>query len=275
MVVDRLTPAALPAGEAEPSKFRIRFQKSGDLRFVSHHDLLHCFERMLRRSGLPFVCTQGFHPHPRIVFPLSLALGIAGCREVVEIEFAGTLTADQVSDQLRSHAPPGLDIGEVRAIARRTRGQPFRASYRVHLPQAPPDLMERITVFLAASTAFVERERPTRKRINVRPFVSGLRAQDDFLAMDLWITPNGAARPEEILRALGLQDLPTDGLLIERTDLELIDEADQSGCSEWNSLCDAVDPAQVKQSTEESKAESAPGRRQPTPLLSGPLSFDS
>jgi len=30
-------------------KVRIRFRKCGDMRLVSHHDLMRCFERMLRR----------------------------------------------------------------------------------------------------------------------------------------------------------------------------------------------------------------------------------
>jgi len=49
-------------------KFRIRFRKVGDLRLLSHHDLMRTFERMLRRAGLPFRSTEGFHPKPRMVF---------------------------------------------------------------------------------------------------------------------------------------------------------------------------------------------------------------
>jgi len=37
-------------------KVRIRFRKGGTLRLVSHHDLMRCFERMLRRAALHRVC---------------------------------------------------------------------------------------------------------------------------------------------------------------------------------------------------------------------------
>src|SRR5262245_34024195 len=103
---------AAAAGAAADShavgKYRIRFRKAGDLRLVSHHDLMHVFERMLRRADLPCVSTQGFHPHPRITFALSLALGIVGCAEVVELELAGPLSAEEVHKRLARHAPPGL-----------------------------------------------------------------------------------------------------------------------------------------------------------------------
>ena len=49
-------------------KLRLRFKKASGLRLLSHHDLLRCFERMLRRAALPVHNTQGFHPHPRLVF---------------------------------------------------------------------------------------------------------------------------------------------------------------------------------------------------------------
>lgn len=274
MVVDRLAPPALPDREPGSSKFRIRFKKDGDLRFVSHHDLLHCFERLLRRSGLPFLSTQGFNPHPRIVFALSLALGVAGQREVVEIEFAEGVTADEVRAGLAPHAPAGLTILEVRPVSRKTRGQAFRARYRVQLDV--PDLHDRVAAFLAAATAFVERQRPIRKRLNVRPYVHELNVHGSCLEMDLWITPNGAARPEEILRSLGLEALVNTGLLIERSELELIDETDDSARFQWDGLRPtAAADSDTEHSTEESTAESEPTRRQPTPLLSGPLSFDS
>src|SRR5579859_6858411 len=68
----------LPSADQSPCRFkvRIRFKKCGDLRFLSHHDLMHCFERMFRRGSLPVKASQGFHPMPRMAFALSLALGI-------------------------------------------------------------------------------------------------------------------------------------------------------------------------------------------------------
>ena len=70
----------VPAPPVARDKVRIRFRKDGSLRLLSHHDLLRTFERMLRRANLPYHRTQGFHPHPRLVFALSLPLGVIGRR---------------------------------------------------------------------------------------------------------------------------------------------------------------------------------------------------
>src|SRR5947209_19229041 len=91
-------------------KVRIRFRKAGDLRLVSHHDLMRCFERMLRRAGIPFQSTQGFNPKPRLVFALSLALGIVGHEEVADLELTEDLSAEEVQGRLAPQAPPGPEI---------------------------------------------------------------------------------------------------------------------------------------------------------------------
>src|SRR6202453_4046490 len=116
------------------AKVRIRFRKAGDLRLISHHDLMRCWERMLRRAALPFHSTSGFNPKPRLVFLLSLGLGIDGRREVAELELDEPVPPEEVHARLRQQAPPGLDILEVRSIAANTRGQVKRVTYRIDVP---------------------------------------------------------------------------------------------------------------------------------------------
>jgi hypothetical protein len=49
--------------------------------------------------------------------------------------------------------------------------------------------------------------------------------------MDLWLLPEGTARPDEVLALLGLQDLPEAGAVVERAGLELHDEPSAGGAS--------------------------------------------
>jgi radical SAM-linked protein len=228
---------AVPLGPvpAPVFKYRLRFRKDGSLRWLSHHDLLRTFERMLRRAELPFRCTQGFHPHPRLVFALSLPLGVIGQAEVVELELTEPLPPEEVSDRLRRQTPPGLTILEVRSL-------PPRAAAHVRaLTYAAPVLRERVETVrlriaevLAAGVCQVERTRPPRRFLDIRPFLRNLRLEEVAgepdrmsLVMELWLTPAGTARPEEVLTVLGLGDLGPDGsasAVLERTRLELEDE---------------------------------------------------
>ena len=56
---------ARPQDMTKANKVRLRFAKCGDLRLVSHHDLMRCLERMLRRAQIPVAMSQGLTRGPR------------------------------------------------------------------------------------------------------------------------------------------------------------------------------------------------------------------
>jgi len=221
--------AASPAivATACRDKVRLRFRKDGSLRLLSHHDLLRTFERLLRRAELPVRRTQGFHPHPRIVFALSLPLGVIGRSEVVEIELNEQLPEDDLLTRLRAQTPPGLTILELRRIDPRTTARVRGLCYGLPVPAArAEELRVRLREVLAAGSCVVERDRPTRRQLDIRPFLRDLPLREDglFLEMDLALTPAGTARPDEVLTVLGLRDLLDSGVVLERLWLDLEDE---------------------------------------------------
>jgi radical SAM-linked protein len=265
--------APSPATGEPPQRYKVclRFCKAGDLRLVSHHDLMHCFERMFRRARLPLARTQGFNPRPRMSFALSLALGVVGQKEVLELELTEPLSAAEVRARLAAQSPPGIEILSAQAIDLRAGAHVRRAFYRLPLAQPPVDLAERCRAFLNQPHYWVERLRPQPRRLDLRAYVSDVQARAAGLEMIVWVTPHGAARPEEIVEALGLAHLLNEGAALERTDLELEDElpADRAG--------EAGPPARAGTSEPLLAKDSAPRDAAPraTPLLPGPLSFDS
>ena len=100
-----------------------------------------------------------------------------------------------------------------------------RALYRLPLEQPPLDLAERCRAFLEQPHHWVERTRPNPRRLDLRPYIDELRAGAAGLEMALWVTPTGAARPDEVLEVMGLAHLMQDGATWEQTDrLEIEDE---------------------------------------------------
>jgi radical SAM-linked protein len=259
--------------------------------------LMHVFERMLRRAELPVLYTKGFHPQPRMTFALSLALGVVGGAEVVELELDGGLPAEEVHGRLARQAPPGLEILSARVIEGKTKLHVRRAFYHAPVPEARRAALPRLVgEVLNAKECWIERTRPERRRLNIRPFISELHARSDGVDMALWITSHGAARPEEVLELLGLADLVAAGeLILERTTLELIDEvppeapAPPAALPQPPRAAESRPAAPMKQTKDtglskeagsqeagkaasDRAAESAP---RPTALISNPMEFDS
>jgi len=214
-------------------KLRFRFAKTGTLRLLSHHDLMRCLERMLRRASLPFKSTAGFHPGPRVVFAQSLPLGVAGLNEVVEIEFLKELDDQETLSSLRSQAPAGLMFTHVSVIPMKATAVPRRIVYRLEIPAERVETVSlRCDELLAQEKVWVSRLKPNPKRLNIRPYLRGVSATCCGLAptleIDLWVTGTGTARADELVKLLNVSDLIDDGCVVERTTVELRDEVANS-----------------------------------------------
>ena len=204
-------------------RVRIRFAKRGDLRWLSHLDLLRAWERLFRRAGLPLSMTEGFHPKPRMNFPSALAVGIAGEDEIVEIELCEERRAEDLAEQLPAFCPPGLEIRRVEIIPEGVRKQHVRsATFTLPIPsERIPELKQQIERLLGQTEYFVTRE--TRKEpLDIRPWIDGLGVEDGELTMRLRVSHEGSVRPREILQAIGVADLERDqGATLVRSRVEL------------------------------------------------------
>ena len=57
-------------------RIRIKFEKTGAMRYTSHLDLQKVWIRALLRAKLPLAYTQGFHPTPKVGYAWPLPLGL-------------------------------------------------------------------------------------------------------------------------------------------------------------------------------------------------------
>lgn len=206
-------------------KLRFRFEKADDLRLLSHHDLMRCAERMMRRAAIPFKMTAGFHPAPRLVFALSLSLGIVGRNEVVELELTEPRDSDDVLAAFRNQAPKGWNFHSVKVVPMKASAVARRIVYRLSLPD---DHIESVRAWanslMASKEVWVDRYLPRPRQVDIRQYLRGLRVEDSRLLADIWVTATGTARADELLKLLRIDDLLDAGHVLERTELELVDE---------------------------------------------------
>jgi radical SAM-linked protein len=69
-------------------RIRLRFTKTGKIRWTSHRDLARVWERVIRRVGLPIAYSQGFSPHPKLHFGLALSTGHESVAEFIDLDLA-------------------------------------------------------------------------------------------------------------------------------------------------------------------------------------------
>jgi radical SAM-linked protein len=209
------------AGVATATRFRFLFEKGTRMRFTSHLDLMHAWERALRRSGLPLAFTQGHHPHLKMSFGPPLPLGYRSRAEAFDLEFASPPAVD-LAERLDAVLPDGLRVLAFRPILFRTpslMSQLEGASYRVRFPEShlvqaglspaslPGALEAAITGLLARESVIVRRSSEAHTReFDARPSIVALTIAHDetpvALEAHVRFTARASVRPEEIVALL-------------------------------------------------------------------------
>ncbi|WP_081620607.1 TIGR03936 family radical SAM-associated protein [Nocardiopsis potens] len=210
----------VPQGEAPPSdertghRIRVRYRKSGRMRFASHRDIARVLERAVRRAGVPVAYSAGFSPHPKISYAGAAPTGVASEAEYFEMVLAEPAGVEQVQVGLDAALPEGLDVAE--AVPAGTGGLADRleaSEWRVELPGVAPEDAERAAaVFLAADGVEVERlTKKGRRRFDARGAVvrlesagrtgTGREATYAILRMVIRHT-TPAVRPDDVVTGL-------------------------------------------------------------------------
>ncbi|MGO9377448.1 MAG: TIGR03960 family B12-binding radical SAM protein [Dissulfurispiraceae bacterium] len=98
-------------------RVRTEFSKTGMLRYLSHLELITAMTRALRRAGVPFNFSKGFHPKPQISFGPPLNVGVAGEREYFDMEVFTPFDVELYRGRLAETLPDGIKIGRMAVIA--------------------------------------------------------------------------------------------------------------------------------------------------------------
>lgn len=93
------------------NNIRVKFRRGDEVKFISHLDLMKVFERATRRARLPIAYSQGFNPHPGMVFGLPLSVGVTSEAEYGDFDITeDELPINEFVDRLNSQLPQGLEI---------------------------------------------------------------------------------------------------------------------------------------------------------------------
>ena len=101
-------------------KVRLKFSKTGKVKYVGHLDTMRMFQRAIKVAGLPVSYSQGFSPHSLVYFALPLAVGMSSEGEYMEIVLDYDVPVDEVKERLQNVLVQGIEIIDAYEIEGKT-----------------------------------------------------------------------------------------------------------------------------------------------------------
>ena len=204
----------------------IEFRKVGEMRFLSHLELVRAFTRAMRRAGIPVAHSQGFNPQPRLTFASALPVGVEALHDLAEVDLTAALAPEAFLARVNANLPDGLRLARAwevplqgGALATRVRA----ARYEVELPlngwaghaEALAD-PARCAAFLGRDTIPVEAfKKGETVTVNARPFLVALESKGIEAACVRWHLVvktglGGSVRPQHVMRRYLEEAVPAD-----------------------------------------------------------------
>lgn len=96
--------------------FKVTFAKKGQMRYISHLDLMRLFHRAARRADTPLEFSQGFNPRPKISFKRALKLGLESEAEEAIFSLNAMISVEEFKSRLQKQLPEGVVIKKIEGV---------------------------------------------------------------------------------------------------------------------------------------------------------------
>jgi radical SAM family uncharacterized protein/radical SAM-linked protein len=226
-----------PASFSVHRRFRIRYEKRGDLRFLSHLEVGRVFSRAFRRAGIPLLHSEGYHPHPKIAFGFALPVGIESSYEYLDAEVGGYIEADEFIKQLNTKLPIGLKVISAEPVPSGARSisditdkiifsvslqLPFKCITGQASAFSLQSMEDKFKSFFLQNSVIIDRVRKDGvRKVDIRPLIDSIKVTEYLegmlkIEMGLKVLNGSLLQPVEVLQNLLSPDAANAVLSIEK-----------------------------------------------------------
>ena len=193
---------------------RFKFKKKDGLKYIAHLDLQRTVARIIKRSRIPVRYTEGFNPHPKMVFALPLSVGSESECELVDVYIVfdekrvgePLYTPEEFKRDITPNLPKGLDFVDAFYP-----DKPFTeiksATYQVEADlKSEEDIVPLVKTILSSPIEVMKKSKAGDKVVDVSPLIFNFevsqRAEKLFINLELSAAQNNYLNPEYIITGL-------------------------------------------------------------------------
>ncbi len=183
-------------------KLRLKFSKTGPIKFIGHLDVMRYFQKAIRRANIDIKYSEGFSPHQVLSFAQPLSVGATSDGEYLDMTVNSMTSLQDVMDGLNSVMNEGIKIVAIAELPEREEKAmttSFAAKYHLRFREnSKPDFdwISEMKSYLAKETLpAVKKTKSGEKEIDMKPMILGYSFGEDCLDILLMMSSKVTLKP--------------------------------------------------------------------------------
>ena len=197
--------------EVSALNLRIKYEKTGNLRYIGHLDVMRFFQKAIRRAKLDVAYSKGFSPHQLISFAAPMPLGMTSEGEYFDGEFNTVTSSKDMIERLNETMPEGLSVKDIVLLpenAKNSMSVVSASDYYIYKNdecenEFLPQLTEAIDDFMKQDEILIIKKTKTKEEMSdIKQYIFDIKAYDEGIYMLLASGSKGNLKPELVIEAL-------------------------------------------------------------------------
>lgn len=178
---------------------RIKFSKTGKVKYISHLDLCRTFRTAFVRAGIPIWYSQGFNPHPKMVFATTVAVGHESVCELLDIRITEPMDEEELRARLDGQLTGDISILKVYEPKSELADLRF-AEYEITFESAVDG--EKLSELISAPLMVEKKTKSGNKVIDISGKIKEAHAAGEKLFCTLAASQSDTLGPDVFLRGI-------------------------------------------------------------------------
>lgn len=169
------------------SKLINKYSKTGNLKYISHLDVLRFIQRAVKRAGINAKYSEGFNPHMKTSFGFPLSLGTESIGEYFEIELNENISPEEFQKRMNAVMPKEMQIVKS-SYSEDTQSIMARCAYAEYIIGIESEslnmdkLNDLLSEMLETGAVYLrekknKKNKPVTKEINTKEYINFLKAE--------------------------------------------------------------------------------------------------
>lgn len=192
-------------------KVRVKFAKTGAMKFIGHLDIMRYFQKAIRRSNIDIAYSEGYSPHMIMSFAAPLGVGVTSDGEYFDMELKTADSSKEMEERMNDAMAEGMSIVSIRQIPEEKASNAMAlvsaADYLVAFREGkelPEGWKEGITDFLAQDQILCMKptKKGEKKEVDIRPWIYQMEVRENSVFLQLSSGSVRNLKPEMVMEAL-------------------------------------------------------------------------